>query len=95
MHEKLRHLAHKQSQKIVDEVFEEIVLALERGENVNLRGFGTFNLRNKKLRIGRNPKTKVNAIISPRRVVTFKAAPKVIAKINDRPYDETADRDEE
>ena len=95
VHETLRHLSQKHSQKIVDEVFEEIILALERGENVKLRGFGTFNLRDKKLRIGRNPKTKEEAIITPRRVVTFKAAPRVIAKINGRPYDETADATDE
>jgi integration host factor subunit alpha len=59
---------------MVDLVFEEISAALEKGENVKLSGFGTFNLRDKNPRIGRNPKTLEEVMIAPRRVMTFTAS---------------------
>jgi integration host factor subunit alpha len=48
--------------------------ALERGENVKISGFGTFLLRDKKQRVGRNPKTGIEVPITPRRVLTFRAS---------------------
>ena len=48
--------------------------ALARGENVKISGFGTFVLRDKKERVGRNPKTGVEVPITPRRVMTFRAS---------------------
>jgi integration host factor subunit alpha len=48
--------------------------ALAKGENLKISGFGTFLLRDKVQRIGRNPKTGVEAPISPRRVLTFRAS---------------------
>jgi integration host factor subunit alpha len=48
--------------------------ALEKGENVKISGFGTFLLRDKAERIGRNPKTGVEVPITPRRVLTFRAS---------------------
>jgi integration host factor subunit alpha len=46
--------------------------ALARGENVKISGFGTFVLRDKSARVGRNPKTGVEVPITPRRVLTFR-----------------------
>jgi len=48
--------------------------ALSRGENVKISGFGTFLLRDKGERVGRNPKTGVEVPITPRRVMTFRAS---------------------
>ncbi len=48
--------------------------AMSNGENVKISGFGTFVLRDKKERIGRNPKTGVEVPITPRRVLTFRAS---------------------
>ena len=95
VHQTLPHLSYQQSKQLVDEVIEEILSALTNGEHVKLRGFGTFHVRDKRARIGRNPKTKEDAIITARRVATFKAAPKFVAIVNGRPYDDTADNDEE
>ena len=61
-----------ESQGIVDACFEAIILALESGEVVKLSGFGNFTVRQKRSRPGRNPKTREEVIISPRRVVIFK-----------------------
>lgn len=59
---------------IVDAVFDEISAALGAGESVKLSSFGTFNLRRKKERVGRNPKTGVEVPITSRTVLTFSAS---------------------
>ncbi len=77
-----RSLTRPQAASLLDEVLEEIAQALERGEEVALRSFGKFKVRSKRERIGRNPKTGVEAIITPRRVLTFKPSAELISKIN-------------
>ncbi len=69
------------AKKLVDVFFEEIRLALEQGEMVKLSGFGNFELRDKKQRPGRNPKTGEEIPISPRRVVTFHSGQKLRVSI--------------
>ncbi len=64
-------LSLSESMTLVDAVFEEICKALEEGDNVKLSSFGTFSLRKKKARVGRNPKTGVEVVITPRTVLTF------------------------
>jgi integration host factor subunit alpha len=61
------------SSALVQSILDHMCLALERGENVKIRGFGTFVLLDKAERIGRNPKTGVEHTITPRRVMTFRA----------------------
>lgn len=67
----------RESRAIVEGFFEEIRATLEKGKSVKLSGFGTFDLRDKGERPGRNPKTKEEVVISPRRVVTFHAGQKL------------------
>src|SRR5664279_3962069 len=62
---------------------EEIKDGIARGETVKLSSFGTFTLRKKGQRMGRNPKTGVEVPISPRRVVVFKASAIMKQRIND------------
>ena len=83
----LPHVRHNLSAALMQEqkfgeAAEEISEALLRGESVKLRSFGTFNVRSKRERIGRNPKTGVEAKITPRRVLTFKASPVLVAHVN-------------
>jgi integration host factor subunit alpha len=61
---------------------EEISAALVRGETVKLRSFGLFAVRSKRERIGRNPRTGVEVPIKPRRVLTFKPSPVLLAALN-------------
>ncbi|MGD9542072.1 integration host factor subunit alpha [Methylocystis sp.] len=75
-------LSRLQARQIVDDVFEEIASALARGESVKLSAFGAFTLRAKQARIGRNPKTGESAMISARKVVTFRASPHLVARVN-------------
>jgi len=61
---------------------DEISDALVRGESVKLRSFGLFMVRDKRERVGRNPRTGVEAPITPRRVLTFKPSPVLSASVN-------------
>ncbi len=67
-------LSRAESSKIVEQILHEMCAALSRGENVKISGFGTFVLRDKGERVGRNPKTGVEVPIAPRRVLTFRAS---------------------
>ena len=58
--------------KMIDIIFEEIGESLANGEDVKFSGFGTFKILTKSARIGRNPKTGVPAVISARRVASFR-----------------------
>jgi integration host factor subunit alpha len=60
------------SENLIDEFFSSIVLNLKNEKKLKISKFGTFTIRNKKERIGRNPKTKEKKIISKRDVVLFK-----------------------
>ena len=60
-----------ESMQFVDDFFEEISNGLAEGDSVKISSFGTFALRNKKARVGRNPKTGVEVTITPRTVVSF------------------------
>jgi integration host factor subunit alpha len=73
VHERLGG-SRQAAQRLVDATFSEIMDALVRGECAKLVSFGSFVLRTKFARVGRNPKTGVEAQIAARRVVTFKAS---------------------
>ncbi|MCQ2568471.1 MAG: integration host factor subunit alpha [Alphaproteobacteria bacterium] len=60
------------SYKMIDIIFDEIERSLVNGEDVKITGFGTFKILSKSARIGRNPKTGVPAVISARRVASFR-----------------------
>jgi integration host factor subunit alpha len=74
-------LNKREAKEMVDLFFEEIRLALEDGSQVKLSGFGNFDLRDKKERPGRNPKTGEEIPISARRVVTFRPGQKLRARV--------------
>ena len=75
-------LNKREAKDMVETFFEEVRIALENGDGVKLSGFGNFQLRDKPQRPGRNPKTGVEAAIKPRRVVTFKPSPVLVAPVN-------------
>ncbi len=74
-------LNKREAKEFVDSYFEIIKNALEEGDNVKLSGFGNFQLRDKKERPGRNPKTGEEIPISARRVVTFRPGQKLRARV--------------
>jgi integration host factor subunit alpha len=74
-------LNKREAKEMVEMFFEEIRQSLERGGQVKLSGFGNFDLREKKQRPGRNPKTGKEIPISARRVVTFRPGQKLKARV--------------
>ena len=74
-------LNKREAKEIIENFFEEIRKALESDEQVKLSGFGNFDLRLKKERPGRNPKTGDEIPISARRVVTFRPGQKLKARV--------------
>jgi integration host factor subunit alpha len=74
-------LNKREAKDMVESFFEEIRVALEKGDGVKLSGFGNFELRNKPERPGRNPKTGEEIPITARRVVTFHASQKLKALV--------------
>ena len=62
------------SSLIIEEIFEFILTELEKGDDVKISSFGTFSVRHKNERIGRNPKTGVEVPIKERNVVTFSSS---------------------
>jgi integration host factor subunit alpha len=67
-------LSRAESAQFVERVLHHMCHALAEGQNVKISGFGSFILRDKGERIGRNPKTGVEVAIAPRRVMTFRAS---------------------
>ncbi len=67
-------LSRADSSRLVEQILGHMCGALAKGDNVKISGFGTFVLRDKGERIGRNPKTGVEVPIAPRRVLTFRAS---------------------
>ena len=75
-------LSRNESSDLVEAVLDEIADTLVTGENVKISSFGSFSIREKGERIGRNPKTGVEVPISPRKVLVFKASHVLKDQIN-------------
>ncbi len=72
----------KISENLFDDFFEIIFDGLKKNKQVKISNFGTFQIRLKKSRMGRNPKTKENKVISERKVILFKPSKELKKKIN-------------
>ena len=70
------------SSRIIDDFFELFSTELINKERIKIHSFGTFQVVNKKERVGRNPKTKIEAKITARKIVKFKPSQKIKEKIN-------------
>tara|TARA_B110000444_G_C18564241_1_gene466279 strand:- start:167 stop:466 length:300 start_codon:yes stop_codon:yes gene_type:complete len=75
-------LNKREAKEIVELFFEEIKSSLANNKEVKLSGFGNFDIRDKKSRPGRNPKTGEEVAVSARRVVTFKPGQKLKARVD-------------
>lgn len=76
-------LSRSESALLLEEILEKVVTTLENGESVKISGFGTFSVRRKGNRIGRNPKTGVEVEIEPRLVLTFRPSQKLKKHVNE------------
>ena len=79
---RVSHLTKKHSEVIVDTVFRSIIEALQQGEKIELRGFGSFRLRQREPRKGRNPKTGDRVDVPPKKVPYFKPGKELKELIN-------------
>lgn len=75
-------LGRQECAGLVDRTLELMAEALERGDEVKLSGFGVFQVRDKRARLGRNPKTGEPAAITPRRVISFRASQLLKARVD-------------
>ena len=90
-------LSRNESADLLEHVLSRLSKSLESGESVKISGFGTFSVRQKGRRIGRNPKTGVEVPILPRRVLVFRPSQVLKAHVNGTavpPGDEFAGDDE-
>jgi integration host factor subunit beta len=76
------HLFHGEVERVVDTVLDEITLALERGDRVELRGFGAFSARSRGARQGRNPRTGESVAVDAKSAPFFKAGKELRARLN-------------
>lgn len=75
-------LSRNESSELVDTVLDEIASCLSQGDTVKISSFGSFQVRQKSGRMGRNPKTGEEVPIEPRRVLVFRASQVLKARIN-------------
>jgi len=75
-------LPRNESAEMVEIVIQEVASCLERGEQVKISSFGSFNVREKRERVGRNPKTGETVPISPRRVIGFRPSNIMKERVN-------------
>ena len=80
--EKNPHLYQRDVERIITTIFEEISTALSRGDRVELRGFGAFSIKQRKARIGRNPRTGAAVEVSAKRVPYFKTGKQLRNMLN-------------
>ena len=76
------HLYQRDAERIVTTIFDEISAALSRGDRVELRGFGAFSLKNRRARIGRNPRTGAAVNVAAKTVLYFKTGKLLRDKLN-------------
>ncbi|MBI5575717.1 MAG: integration host factor subunit alpha [Deltaproteobacteria bacterium] len=84
VYEKVGGLSKKESQDIVEAIFDTMKNSLKTGEKIKISGFGNFILRDKRPRKGRNPQTGDDIQITARRVLTFRPSQILKAHINDQ-----------
>jgi integration host factor subunit beta len=69
---RITELPRKESETIVETIFESIIESLQKGEKIEIRGFGSFRTRQRRGRVGRNPKTGAKVEVPPKKIPFFK-----------------------
>ena len=80
--EKVSNLTKKECEEIVDTVFENMKRALHKGEKIEIRGFGSFTVRTRRAKEGRNPKTGDKVAIPEKRIPFFKVGKELRELVN-------------
>ncbi|MDX1402555.1 MAG: integration host factor subunit beta [Kiloniellales bacterium] len=77
-----KHISLKDMEVIVNEIFSSMADSLKQGTRIEIRGFGSFEVRERKARVGRNPKSGEKVQVGPRRVPFFKVGKELRERIN-------------
>jgi integration host factor subunit beta len=80
---RVTELTRKDSEVIVDQLFDSVIKALKSGDKLEVRGFGSFRVRQRNARVGRNPKTREKEEVPAKRVPYFKPSKELKDLIND------------
>ena len=82
---RVAELPRKESEEVVETIFESIIQALQSGDKIEIRGFGSFRTRQRRGRIGRNPKTGAKVEVPPKRIPFFKPSKELKDFVNGQP----------
>ena len=88
-------MTRKDSEQIVDTIFDSIVRALRSGDKIEIRGFGSFVVKNRRARQGRNPKSGALVSVAAKRVPFFKVGKELRLRVDGKPYDPELDGEDE
>jgi integration host factor subunit beta len=78
------HLYHRDVERIINTIFDEIIVALSRGDRVELRGFGAFSIKSRNARQGRNPRTGDSVAVDAKRIPFFKTGKELRDRLNEQ-----------
>lgn len=84
---RISELPRKESETIVETIFESIIEALQKGDKIEIRGFGSFRTRERRGRIGRNPKTGAKVDVPPKKIPFFKPSKELKDFVNNSDSD--------
>src|SRR6202163_1041172 len=79
---RVSELPRKESEAVVETIFESIIGALKAGDRIEIRGFGSFRTRQRRGRTGRNPKTGAKVEVPPKRILVFKPSRELKEQVN-------------
>ena len=77
------HLYHRDVERIINTIFDEIIVALARGDRVELRGFGAFSVKSRNAHQGRNPQTGDSVAVDAKRIPFFKTGKELRDQLNE------------
>jgi integration host factor subunit beta len=87
---RVTELPRKESETIVETIFESIIESLQKGDKIEIRGFGSFRTRQRRGRVGRNPKTGEKVEVPPKKIPFFKPSKELKDFVNNSNSDSAA-----
>ena len=76
------HLYHRDVERIINRILDEVISAMRQGSRVELRGFGAFSVKSREGRLGRNPRTGEAVAVTPKKVPFFKTGKELRQRMN-------------
>jgi integration host factor subunit beta len=89
------HLSRKDSEVIINAIFDSMVESLAQGDRIEIRGFGSFVVKHRRARQGRNPKSGELVSVAAKRVPFFKVGKELRLRVDGKPYDPEDDMDDD